>query len=831
MNNMDTGAKVSNLNRITKNLSEVLVSAFEFCVKRAGAELNAKDVFLALISHKQSIAARLLERLGVDITATAESMGIDYKNDNLNIVPIFGEEAKKLLASSFLIASELRHVYVGTEHMLLAILKRNDLDFVQDLASNGFGYDFVKQSVLSFGVYQPGVFSQNTDEDGGDGEQQQTSLQFFARDMNKLAKDGKYLKVWGRDDEVERMIHILSRKTKNNPILVGEAGVGKTAIVEGFVQRIVNGDVPEIFRHKKVVSLDLSSIVAGSKIRGDLEERILAIVSEMASNPDTIIFIDEIHMIVGAGAAGSNSSMDIANILKPHLTSGDLRVIGATTYDEFQKYIEDDAALERRFQPIMVDELAPDDAKKVMQMLRPAFEDFHKVTITDAALDEAVELSSRYITNKYLPDKAIDVIDEASAAKRISIEKGKTNVNDYEEELKKLVKEKNDSLDKGDINAAVEMRKREVQQQEKLKRARDAASQKVKAGVVMVEDIRAVVARWSKVPVTTMTSSDLGALQKLDVTLSKRIVGQTEAIARVTAALKRARMGFSDEKRPLASFVFLGPTGVGKTETAKEIARTMFGSEDNLIQVDMSEYMEQHSISKLIGSPPGYVGFQEGGQLTEKIRRKPYSVILFDEIEKAHPELLNILLQILDEGKLKDSKGRVVNFKNSVIVMTSNIGASEIKENLMGFGVEDEVAREADMDIAYERLKEGLTEELKNELAPELINRIDEIIIFRSLDADDAKRITKLLISDINERLKKKGIQVVPTNSAVNFIASTGFDEAYGARNIRRKLQELVENPLADYLLQNNISVVDPADMLLVKVEKDKDSESLLLSR
>ncbi|HRO65840.1 MAG TPA: ATP-dependent Clp protease ATP-binding subunit, partial [Candidatus Dojkabacteria bacterium] len=490
-------------------------------------------------------------------------------------------------------------------------------------------------------------------------EEKQENIYFFARDMNKLAQEGRYLKVWGRDEEIERMIHILSRKTKNNPIIVGEAGVGKTAIVEGLVQRILEGKVPSSFRNKTIIQLDLSAILAGSKIRGDVEERLLSIIDDLAQHPDWIVFIDEIHMIVGAGAAGSGGSMDIANMLKPHLTSGDIRVIGATTYDEFQKHIEDDPALERRFQPVMVDELSAEDSKKVLKLLRPAFEKFHGVKITDEALEEAVELSSRYITNKYLPDKAIDVLDEATAGKRISAEKTGTNILDIKKELNSVKSLKDKALDKGDIGSAVKQRQDEVALEKKMSQVNKTSKKKVNNKLkIEVEDIRKVISRWSKIPVVTMKSDDYKKLVELEKNLEKRIVGQNEGINKISSVLKRARLGLSYEKRPMASFLFLGPTGVGKTETAKEIARTYFGDEKALIQVDMSEYMEQHSVSKLIGSPPGYVGFQEGGQLTEKIRRRPYSVVLFDEIEKAHPDLLNIMLQILDEGALQDAKGR-----------------------------------------------------------------------------------------------------------------------------------------------------------------------------
>ena len=816
-----SGDNVKNLSRLTRNLTKTLLISFELARKRGSSEVSAKDIFTAIISQNNSIAARLLVRLGMDLEATRATLEKEYaSNETITFAPELGEQGRHLMTRSFLIASELGHVYVGTEHMLLAILQEEEEEFVAELATNGLTYEFVKSATLNFGVYQPGVFA-DSDEKLED-EEKQENIYFFARDMNKLAQEGRYLKVWGRDDEIERMIHILSRKTKNNPIIVGEAGVGKTAIVEGLVQRIISGKVPESFKNKKIIQLDLSAILAGSKIRGDVEERLLSIIDDLANHPEWIVFIDEIHMIVGAGAAGSGGSMDIANMLKPHMTSGDIKVIGATTYDEFQKHIEDDPALERRFQPVMVDELSVEDSKKVLKLLRPSFEKFHGVKITEDALDQAVELSSRYITNKYLPDKAIDVLDEAAAGRRIGAEKVGTNATDIKKQLSSVKKLKDKALDQGDIDSAVKQRNEEVNLQKKINQVDKAKTAKVgKKLQIDAEDIRKVISKWSKVPVVTMKSDDYKKLTELKKNLEKRIIGQKDGIDRISSVLKRARLGLSYEKRPMASFLFLGPTGVGKTETAKEIARTYFGDEKALVQVDMSEYMEQHSVSKLIGSPPGYVGFQEGGQLTEKIRRRPYSVVLFDEIEKAHPDLLNIMLQILDEGSLQDAKGRKVNFKNTIIIMTSNIGASQIgQDEVLGFGVDIDERSETKVDKAFDKMKDDLIKELKDILPPEFLNRIDDIIIFRGLDENDAKKITKILLDELNVRLKPKNIQLAVTKTAISYIAEEGFDMEYGARNIRRKIQELVENALADYILEN--VKADENRSLIVKIEKGK---------
>lgn len=814
---------VKNLSRLTRNLTKVLLSAFELAKKRSSKEVGAKDIFTAILVNSDSIAGRLLVRLGMDLEATRQTLDKEYLvSDSVNFNPELGEQARHLLTRSFLIASEMGHVYVGTEHMLLAILQEDGEEFVRELISNGLNYEFVKGAILNFGVYQPGVFADSDEKMEGEGKQE--NIYFFAKDMNELAQNGRYMKVWGRDDEIERIIHILSRKTKNNPIIVGEAGVGKTAIVEGLVQRILSGNVPISFKNKKIIQLDLASIIAGSKIRGDVEERLLSIIDDLAEHPDWIIFIDEIHMIVGAGAAGSGGTMDIANMLKPHLTSGDIRVIGATTYDEFQKHIEDDPALERRFQPVMVDELSVDDSIKVLKLLRSSFEKFHGVKITDEAIQEAVDLSSRYITDKYLPDKAIDVLDEASAGKKISIEKSGESLLDIKKQLKAIKNLKNKALEQGDITKAVLQRDKEVSLEKKISIANKTQTRKSrKVLIIDKDDIRQVISKWSKVPVDTMKSDDYKKLLELEKNLKKRIIGQTEGITRISSVLKRARLGLSYEKRPMASFLFLGPTGVGKTETAKEIARTFFGDEKALIQVDMSEYMEQHSVSKLIGSPPGYVGFQEGGQLTEKIRRRPYSVVLFDEIEKAHPDLLNIMLQILDEGSLQDAKGRKINFKNTIVVLTSNIGASQIgKDEVLGFGVDIDDESRTQVDKALERMRETLTAELKDILPPEFLNRIDDIVIYRGLDLEDAKNITKILLHELNLRLKTKFIQLAVTRSAIEYIAKEGFDTEYGARNIRRKIQEIVENTLADYILEKGIQPEDKKQ-IVVKVEKGKD--------
>jgi len=799
-----TQFKDNSLSRISSNLARVMVDVFNYTRNRHAEQVNTEDMFLAIITNRDCLAAKLLERLGVDLTSTKERIISKYANNNEPVKyrkAVFGQEAKDLLSKSFLLSNEMGHVYVGTEHLLLAIMQEQSYDFIRDLASHGLNYEFVKQSILNFGIYQPGVFAQSVEIEEED--EKQKVISFFTKDMNKLAEEGRYLKVWGRDDEIERIIHILSRRTKNNALLIGEAGVGKTAVVEGLAQRLLKGQVPPSFKNKKIVQLDISAIIAGSKIRGDVEERLLGIISEMADNPDLIIFIDEIHMIVGAGAAGSGSTMDVANIIKPYLTNGDLRVIGSTTFDEYQKYIEEDDALARRFQTIFVNEIDKDDAIKVLEMLRPQFEDYHHVKISDRALIEAVDLSNRYIANKYLPDKAIDVIDEAAAAIKIKVDKSRDDLSGSESRLAKLLRDKEKAIESKDLAKAARLREKELKIKQELKEVRNKQN-KARRKLVDYEDIRKVVSRWSGVPVNSLSNDDIKKLNDLESDLRSRIIGQDHVIEKVAATLKRARIGLADAARPMSSFLFLGPTGVGKTQTAKEIAKTLFGSEDNLIQVDMSEYMEQHSVSKLIGSPPGYVGFQEGGQLTEKVRRKPYSVVLFDEIDKAHPDLLNILLQILDEGHIQDAKGRQVNLKNCVIIMTSNIGAWEASEaKTLGFNLADNV--DIKNEFAYEHMKENLIEILKDTLPPEFINRIDEVLVFRRLVEKDAERIASLFISDAANRLLDRNIELKVDKKVLAFIAQKGFQAEYGARNLKRSVQETLENSLADYLMQQRI--------------------------
>ena len=824
MKEIKTLPENNGMRKMTQFLKSAILLSFKKACERKAKEISIEDLFLALIFEKKNIASRLMGKMGMDLENTILELEKKKKSKGFSsTIPIPSVMFRNVLSNAYLEANELNHVYVGTEHVLLAILKMSSNKLISDLDKVGINYKGAKQQLLIFGTYQPGLFSHaNEDMKKGTGEPP-GNLGYFARDMNKLASEGKYLKVWGREDEIDRVIHILSRRTKNNPILVGEAGVGKTAIVEGLVQRIESNKVPLSFRNKKIMQLDLASVIAGSRIRGDVEDRILSIINEISSDPDKILFIDEVHMVVGAGSAGQGS-MDIANILKPHLTSGDLRVIGATTYDEYQKFFEQDDALSRRFQPVTVNEISKEDARQILKVLQKGFSQFHNINISEEAIEEAIDLSDRYIMNRYYPDKAIDIIDEAAASKKIMKEDSKGGSEELIGEIEKLIIKKNKALKKGKIEDAVLLLKKERSLIDKLQKTKSRKNRKSRMNTVSAEDVRRVVSNWTQIPVNTMTNKDINFLKKLDKNIKTKIIGQDKAVSVVTSALKRARIGIMDEKRPLASFLFLGPSGVGKTEFAKIIAKEVYGNDDSLIQIDMSEYMEQHSVSKLIGSPPGYVGFQEGGQLTEKIRRNPYSIVLFDEIEKAHHDLLNILLQIMEEGHLQDSKGRKVNFKNTIIILTSNIGAEQIgKDSVLGFNIDERKskAKGQEVEVAYERMKETLTTELKETLPPEFLNRLDNIVIFRGLDEGDIRQIVKLQIQKLNERLSRKNIELSFSSNVINKIANEGFDEEYGARNIRRKVQELVENPLADLILEKKKIKNEQKVKIIVDLEKD----------
>jgi len=796
-----------NLGKLTANAKEVLSNAHDLALDMGSKEVQLEHVFIVLLVLKKGLAARFLRSLGVDLDKTVVSIQTQLKKSYSHPSKEIGvsEDVKELIKIAFLLAHQFGHVYVGTEHLLLAFLKKKNLKFIKELEKAGLDYTSMKEKLFSYATYAPGVFVQDSKKE----EKEPEAINYFGRSLNLLAKEGKLMPIIGRDKEIERLIRILSRHTKNNPILVGEAGVGKTAVVEGLVQRIVRGDVPESIKDLEIYQIDLASIIAGSKVRGDVEQRLLVLISEVSSSPNKILFIDEIHMIVGAGATGSDRSMDVANILKPRLTEGSVRIIGATTLAEHREFFEEDAALSRRFQQILVDEISVEDGIKILKGVKARLEEFHGVKILNDAIMAAIKLSDRYIADRYLPDKAIDVLDEAASEKKLLREE--SSGGSYSQMVSKLLtikKKKDKAVDAQLYEKALDYKKQEDQMEGSIRTASKIQKSKIKNknNKVTEEDIKKVISEWTGIPVTTLSTVDLKLLRGITRRIGRNVVGQIDAVKRVTATLKRTRLGFSDARRPLASFLFLGPTGVGKTEMGKVIAREFFGNEKSLIQVDMSEYMEQHSVAKIIGAPPGYVGYQEGGQLTEKVRKRPYSVILFDEVEKAHPELLSILLQILEEGQVTDSKGRKVSFQNSIIILTSNIGASDIgRDKILGFHVVNQGKGKDKLDEAYSRMRERLTEELKKTLKPEFINRIDEVIIFRALDLQDAEKITVLQINDLNKRLREKKIILKVADKVVELLAKEGFSEEYGARNIRRKVQELLENPLADLLLSQKM--------------------------
>jgi len=789
----------TNLDKLTENAKEVLANSYLLAKDTGSSEVLLEHVFIALLSLDKGLAARFLRSLGIDMQKTIESITNQIRSsENKGEIGV-SEKVKELVKSAFLLASEFGHVYVGTEHILLAFMRHKEVKFIKELEVAGFDYEAVKERLFSYATYAPGVFMRGKKKQ----KEERDAISYFGKSLNQLAKEGKLMPIIGRDKEIDRMIRILSRQTKNNPILVGEAGVGKTAVVEGLVQKLVRGEVPESMKNLEVYQVDLAAIIAGSKVRGDVEQRLLALISEVAASPNKVLFIDEIHMIVGAGATGADRTMDVANILKPRLTDGSVRVIGATTTAEYRQYFDEDSALSRRFQPIFVDEITPADTISILRGIKSRLEEYHGVKITKEAISATAKLSARYITDRFLPDKAIDVLDEAAAAKKLKREEAYKGYGQMVDELATLKKKKDKAIRENNFEKALDYRQQESLIRKGIEAESKRRSRSIKKGIYKVEaeDIKIVISEWTGVPVTTMSATDLKSLQGITKRIEKRIIGQKDAVDRVTSTLKRARLGLSDERRPLASFLFLGPTGVGKTELAKVIAQEFFGSEKSLIQVDMSEFMEQHSVAKIIGAPPGYVGYQEGGHLTEQVRKRPYSVVLFDEIEKAHQDLLNIMLQILEEGHITDSKGRKVNFKNTIIIMTSNIGAQDIgKDKVLGFRVSAD--QEVKVDAAYERMREKLTEELKKVLRPELINRIDDVVIFRGLDEIDAVKIVKLLLRDVERRLAERKVSIDIDKPSMQLIAKLGFSDEYGARNLRRKIQELVENPLSDLLLE-----------------------------
>ena len=791
----------------TEKANKALNLAIESAEEMRHNYVGTEHILYGLVKEGSGVAATALNECGVTEDALREKL--ESINGTMSLVELtpddFTPRTKRVLRAAVIISSKTGYTYVGTEHLLLAILSESDSYAVAFLEELGVSVERLAQAV-SKGM-QGGAeegFGGFENESAPNGSQKGGSaLDKFGRDLTQAAKNGEIDPVIGREKEIQRVIQILSRRTKNNPVLIGEPGVGKTAVAEGLALEIAKGNVPEILKDKRVVSLDLTGMVAGAKYRGDFEERIKAAIDEVKKSKNTILFIDELHTIVGAGAA--EGSADAANILKPSLARGDFQVIGATTLNEYRKYIEKDAALERRFQPVKVGEPTPEQAVQILKGLRDSYEAHHKVKITDEAINAAVTLSSRYIADRYLPDKAIDLIDEGASKVRLASLTSPDNVKELEDEIADYEKEKASAINEQDFERAARLRDEQKELQTKLDDAKKKwqEQQKGNSGEVTAEDIAKIVSEWTGIPVVQLTKEESERLLNMENVLHERVIGQSEAVTAIAKAIRRGRVGLKDPKRPVGSFIFLGPTGVGKTELCKALAEAMFGDENAMLRLDMSEYMEKHTVSKLIGSPPGYVGFEEGGQLTEKVRRKPYSVVLFDEIEKAHPDVFNMLLQILEDGRLTDSQGRTVDFKNTIIIMTSNVGARLIteKQSSLGFNSENENVEESEK----KDIKELVTGELRKVFRPEFLNRVDDIIVFNKLNKDEIKQIAVKMLKTLENRLDKMNIKISFTDNAVSKIADKGFDENYGARPLRRAIQNEIEDPLSEQMLEGKV--------------------------
>lgn len=793
------------MQRFTDDAQRVLSFAQEAALELGHDYVGTEHVLIGLIKVKNGVAAKALNELGLSAETIIEDVEEHIGRGNKKASSVYmTPRVKHVLELAVEVANHMNHNYVGTEHILLGLLSDGGGVAVGILRNHNIRANDIVDTIRTI------LGSSDSTSHSGEDRKDNSSLgelADFSTDLNESAKQGKIDPVIGRDKEIARVIQILSRRTKNNPVLIGEPGVGKTAIAEGLAQRIVNGNVPEILRNKRIISLSISSMLAGAKYRGEFEERLKKAIDEVQKHDDMIIFIDEIHTLVGAGA--TEGAMDAANILKPALARGEFQVIGATTLDEYKKHIEKDAALERRFQPVLVGEPSEEDALEILKGLRDRYEAFHKAKITDEALEAAVSLSSRYITDRFLPDKAIDVVDEAASKVRMKVFSAAPDVKALETQLADVKKEKEAAVTAQEFEKAAEMRDEEKRIEKEINDKKKAAKENSDAKLVVTdEDIASVVAQWTGIPVSKIAQEESESLLHLEEELHKRVIGQDEAVVAISKAVRRARAGLKDPKRPIGSFLFLGPTGVGKTELARALAVALFGDETAMIRLDMSEYMEKHTVSRLVGAPPGYVGYEEGGQLTDAVRRKPYSVILLDEVEKAHADFFNILLQVLDDGRLTDSQGRTVDFRNTVIIMTSNLGAKALRKDSPELGFL--AAKKADSNtedtngVNFKEAKKSVMDSVKRHFRPEFLNRIDEMIVFHALTSNDLKQIVTILMDTVVKRLGDMGLSLEISPAAMDLLVKEGSDFSMGARPLKRAIQRLIEDPISDFILQGN---------------------------
>ncbi|HSA06711.1 MAG TPA: ATP-dependent Clp protease ATP-binding subunit [Candidatus Gastranaerophilales bacterium] len=815
--------------RFTEKAIKVIMLAQEEARRLGHNFVGTEQILLGLIGEGTGIAAKTLKAMGVNLKdARVEVEKIIGRGSGFVAVEIpFTPRAKRVLELSWDEARQLGHNYIGTEHLLLGLIREGEGVATRILENLGVDLNKVRSNVIRMlGETRTGATTSTTTSQGG--RSKTPTVDEFGTNLTQAAQEQRLDPVVGREKEIERLVQILGRRTKNNPVLIGEPGVGKTAIAEGLATRIVNGEVPEHLEDKRIIQLDMGLLVAGTKYRGEFEERLKKIMDEIRGAGNVILLIDEMHTLIGAGAA--EGAIDAANILKPVLSRGELQVIGSTTLDEYRKHVEKDAALERRFQPIYVEQPNVDESIEIIRGLRQKYEEHHKLIISDAAIEAAVRLSDRYITDRFLPDKAIDLVDEASSRVRLRASSLPPEGKEVEKELKAVIKEKEKAIRNQEFEKASQLRDTEAELKDKIREIAQKwkTEQESNKATVTEEEIAEIISVWTGVPVTKLTQTETERLLKLEDILHQRVIGQHSAVVSISKAIRRARVGLKSPARPVGSFAFCGPTGVGKTELAKALSEAVFGSEDNIVRIDMSEYMEKHSVSKLIGSPPGYVGFNDGGQLTEVIRKKPYSLVLFDEIEKAHPDVFNMLLQILDDGRLTDSRGRVVNFKNTIIIMTSNVGARSIEHtSKLGFTV----AQNEEKD-RYEKMKDTVMEEMKKAFRPEFLNRLDDIIVFSHLTKEEIRQIVDIMLNDVTKRLKNQEIGIEIADDVKDHLANEGYSQTYGARPLRRLIQKTIEDCLAEELLMGLAKAGEIIKLKLdgKKIVFEKNSDKLLES-